>query len=122
MYLRFGSKVKLPDNFELSDFRYETKSLLGGTKLSVGIGGGNNNNQGNKNNNKKNKKFSLVGPEINSLSFALNRDVKVKSGEVVHYDKSNRIAVLEFNNIDNAIRSLNILPLGLNYKLYLLDL
>lgn len=122
MYLRFGSKVKLPDNFELSDFRYETKSLLGGTKLSVGIGGGNNNNQGNKNNNKKNKKFSLIGPEINSLSFALNRDVKVKSGEVVHYDKSNRIAVLEFNNIDNAIRSLNILPLGLNYKLYLLDL
>lgn len=120
MYLRFGSKVKLPEVFKLSDFKYETKSLLGGSKLNIGISS-NNNNQQNQGKNKK-KKFSLIGPEINGLSFALNRDVKVSLGEVIHYDKSDRLAVLEFNNIDSAIKSLNILPLGLNYKLYLLDL
>ena len=123
MYLRFGSKVKLPNEFKLSDFKYETKSLLGGSKINVGISssGNNNNNQGGNNKN-KHKRFSIIGPEINSLSFALNRDVKVSLGEVIHYDKSDRIAVLEFSNIDSAIRSLNILPLGLSYKLYLLDL
>ena len=120
MYLRFGSKVKLPEVFKLSDFKYETKSLLGGSKLNIGISS-NNNNQQNQGKNKK-KNFSLIGPEINGLSFALNRDVKVSLGEVIHYDKSDRLAVLEFNNIDSAIKSLNILPLGLNYKLYLLDL
>lgn len=121
MYLRFGSKVKLPNEFKLSDFKYETKSLLGGSKINVGISTGNNNNQGGNNKN-KHKRFSIIGPEINSLSFALNRDVKVSLGEVIHYDKSDRIVILEFNNIDSAIRSLNILPLGLSYKLYLLDL
>lgn len=118
MYLRFGSKVKLPDILKLSDFRYETQSLLGGSRIDINIGENNNNNNNNK---KKKKKFSIITPKLGSLSFALNRDKKVSLGEVILYDKKSRIAVIEFPSIENAIRSLNILPLGLNYKLYLLD-
>ena len=122
MYLRFGSKVKLPDILKLSDFRYETQSLLGGSRIDINIGENNNNNGNNNNNNKKKKKkFSIITPKLGSLSFALNRDKKVSLGEVILYDKKSRIAVIEFPSIENAIRSLNILPLGLNYKLYLLD-
>ena len=123
MYLRFGSKVKLPNVFKLSNFKYETRSLLGDAKLNIGIQNNNNQNNNNQQNQKKKKKkFSIFNSNINGLSFALNRDVKVSLGDVVFYDKLDRLAVLEFDNIDSAIRSLNILPLGLNYKLYLLDL
>ena len=156
MYLRFGNKVKLPDSFKLSDFRYENQSLLGGSKIDIDLSlnnygnqqNNNNNNKKNKNNNNNNnqgggnkgkgsnknfngkkpfqtlhsqKEFAFIDPKISGLGFSLSRDVKVSLGEAVFYDKKSRIAVLEFKSIEDAIRSLNILPLGLNYKLYLLD-
>lgn len=156
MYLRFGNKVKLPDSFKLSDFKYENQSLLGGSKIDVDLSlnnygnqqNNNNNNKKNKNNNNNNnqgggnkgnggnksfngkkpyqrlhsqKQFAFIDPKISGLGFSLSRDVKVSLGEAVFYDKKSRIAVLEFKSIEDAIRSLNILPLGLNYKLYLLD-
>ena len=77
MYLRFGSKVKLPDILKLSDFRYETQSLLGGSRIDINIGENNNNGNNNNNNKKKKKKFSIITPKLGSLSFALNRDKKV---------------------------------------------
>lgn len=142
MYLRFGSKVKLPDVFKLSEFEYRDKPLFGASKLNVNLdlgsgngGGGNNNNNGNnkKNKNKNNqqkkfsegslgqKEFGFLSPKLEGLSFAISRTVKNSLGEVTFYDKKNRIATIEFSNIQDAIKSLNILPLGLNYKLYLLD-
>jgi type II secretory pathway pseudopilin PulG len=92
-------------------------------------GGGNKGNNGGKNFNGKKpyqrlhsqKQFAFIDPKISGLGFSLSRDVKVSLGEAVFYDKKSRIAVLEFKSIEDAIRSLNILPLGLNYKLYLLD-
>lgn len=51
----------------------------------------------------------------------LERDVTTNLGEVIVYDKKTRTAVIEYNSIENAIRSLWILPFGLNYSLYLLD-
>ena len=137
MYLRFGSKVKLPEIMKLSEFEYKNKSLLGGSRIDIDLssgsnngnnGGGNNNSNNqqkkkNKGNNKfpQQKQYSLFNPKLNGLSFTLSRDVKESLGEVILYDKKSRIAVLEFKNISDAIKALNILPLGLNYKLYLLD-
>jgi hypothetical protein len=137
MYLRFGSKVKLPEVMKLSEFEYKNKSLLGGSRIDIDLsstgggsnnnGGGNNNNNNQKKKNKGNNKFpqqkqySLFNPKLSGLSFALSRDVKESLGEVILYDKKSRIAVLEFKNINDAIKALYILPLGLNYKLYLLD-
>lgn len=130
MYLRFGNKVKLPDSMKLSDFKYENKNLLGGSRIDIDLFPNSNNQQ--QNNNKKNKKknkdkgpkqnnYSFIDPKISGLGLSFSRDQKISLGEVVHYDKKSRIAVLEFKSIEDAIRSLNILPLGLNYKLYLLD-
>ena len=45
MYLRFGNKVKLPDSMKLSDFKYENKNLLGGSRIDIDLFPNNNNNQ-----------------------------------------------------------------------------
>ena len=55
------------------------------------------------------------------MSFGLSKNEKISIGDVITYDKKSRVAVLEFDSIEKAIKSLNILPFGLNYKLYLLD-
>jgi DNA polymerase III gamma/tau subunit len=49
--------------------------------------------------------------------------VKVQEllGDAIVYDKKSRTLVLEFDSIRDAIQALNILPFGLNYKIYLLD-
>lgn len=41
--------------------------------------------------------------------------------EAIVYDKKSRTLVLEGDSISEIIRVLNILPFGLNYKIYLLD-
>lgn len=47
--------------------------------------------------------------------------VKETLGEAIVNDKETRTVVLEFKSINDAIRVLNVLPFGLNYKIYLLD-
>jgi ABC-type Fe3+-citrate transport system substrate-binding protein len=47
--------------------------------------------------------------------------VKETLGEAIVNDKETRTVVLEFKSIQDAIRVLNVLPFGLNYKIYLLD-
>ena len=42
-------------------------------------------------------------------------------GETLKYDKKERSLVLEFPDIRAAVEALNILPFGINYKIYLLD-
>lgn len=51
----------------------------------------------------------------------ISHEVQVLLGEAIKYDKKGRTLVLEFDDIDKAIRALNILPFGINYKIYLLD-
>lgn len=62
-----------------------------------------------------------INTEIKTPYFSLERDVQEILGEALEYNKRDRSLVLEFQSIPDAIRALNILPFGLNYKLYLLD-
>ena len=42
-------------------------------------------------------------------------------GDAIKYDKKERSLVLEFSSIRDAIYALNVLPFGLNYNIYLLN-
>ena len=127
MYLRVGAKAKLPDEVRLPGTVYD-KGLL---NLRVTFKG------------------SAKGPQPKTFSVLEQRIFKVKNnngggggdpifteispnidlsiertrllGEALKYDKKSRLLVMEFNTIYDAIQALNILPFGLNYKIYLLD-
>ena len=64
-------------------------------------------------------------PDIKT-TFSPNIDLSYEtaelSGETLKYDKRERSLVLEFPSIQDAVRALKILPFGLNYKVYLLNL
>ena len=110
----------------------------------------NNNNKPNNNNNNKpnnkpkakqsrfselsqkefdNKKNNVPGwtPQLTSEfhpdreSMSISYLVKETLGEAIVNDKVTRTVVLEFKSIHDAIRVLNVLPFGLNYRIYLLD-
>ena len=109
MYLKIGAKAKLPDEVRLPGHVYD-KRLFGirvkmGRKLfSKSNGGG--------------------GEGLNvSSEFPFDVTVPVKEllGDALKYDKAGRSLVLEFNTIQDAIHAINILPFGINYKIYLLD-
>ena len=79
---------------------------------------------GNKNNNNKIPGWtpqltSEFHPDRDSMSISYL--VKETLGEAIVNDKVTRTVVLEFKSIHDAIRVLNVLPFGLNYKIYLLD-
>lgn len=64
------------------------------------------------------KPFATVGlPLFIDLDYQVNKLL----GEALVYDKNSRTLVLEFDSIRDAINALNVLPFGINYKLYLLD-
>ena len=149
MYLKIGAKAKLPDQVRLTS-RNEYKKL-GSLKVDFQAaafppGGGNNNNNNQQNNKKKNKNknnqgqqnqnqqktYSVLdqklfnGPapfaKANLPMFVdINYQVNKLLGEALVYDKKSRTLVLEFDSIRDAINALNVLPFGINYKLYLLD-
>jgi hypothetical protein len=148
MYLKIGAKAKLPDQVRLTS-RSEYKKL-GSLKVDLQAaafppGGGNNNNNNQQNNQKKKNKnnqgqqnqsqqktYSVLdqklfnGPapfaKANLPMFVdINYQVNKLLGEALVYDKKSRTLVLEFDSIRDAINALNVLPFGINYKLYLLD-
>ena len=121
MYLKIGAKAKLPDEVKLPSTYYDKS--LGNMKLtfSGGVFG-------------KDKAFSerikLFGnndkqrPMITAEASPYV-DLKIETskilGEAIRYDKKDRSLVLEFDSIDDAIKALNILPFGIDYKIYLLN-
>lgn len=122
MYLKIGAKAKLPDDVRLSPKVYDRR--LGNMSISlnnkifsdncrVKLFGKNKNNNGGEKGGFINGSFS---PDIN-----LKYQVQELLGEAIKYDKPSRSLVLEFPSVDAAIDALNILPFGLNYKIYLLD-
>ena len=145
MYLKIGAKAKLPDQVRLTS-RNEYRKF-GSMKIDLNAaafppGSGNNNQQQNNNKNKNQqnnqqqnkqktysvmsqkefgngpKPFAAVGmPMFVDLSYQVNKLL----GEALLYDKVSRTLVLEFDSIRDAINALNVLPFGINYKLYLLD-
>lgn len=127
MYLKIGAKAKLPDEVRLAGQRVYDKNLLNlSIELKGGVkpkmfgkkGGGNNNNNQNQGGG-----FGQISTGIKSdyQFFTIKQEVRELLGEAIKYDKKDRSLVLEFNDIPSAIRALNILPFGLDYKIKLLN-
>lgn len=123
MYLKIGAKAKLPDEVKLPSTYYDR--TLGNMKLtfSGGVFGKD------KNFSERIKLFGKGGgggpkPSITAEASPYV-DLKVETskilGEAIRYDKKDRSLVLEFDSIDDAIKALNILPFGIDYKIYLLN-
>ena len=127
MYLKIGAKAKLPDEVRLAGQRVYDKNLLNfSIELKGGVkpkmfgkkGGGNNNNNQNQGGG-----FGQISTGIKTdyQFFTIKQEVRELLGEALKYDKKDRSLVLEFNDIPSAIRALNILPFGLDYKIKLLN-
>lgn len=120
MYLKIGAKAKLPDEVRLPG-RYYDKDLCG-IKLSFSgkLFSKNNNNGNNNQGNNGGGGGSMVNASI-SPNISIKKKVHEILGEAIKYDKKERSLVLEFKTIGEAIETLNILPFGLDYKIYFLD-
>lgn len=117
MYLKIGAKAKLPDEVRLSPKVYDKRLLNIRVTMKGGV---------------FKKQFSVLDeksfgnpPDQVQTELSPNLDLSVPItkllGEAIKYDKKSRLLVLEFSTIWDAINALNILPFGLNYKIYLLD-
>lgn len=101
------------------------EKLFGNNKKKNSNGGNNNgNNNNNNNNNQSPSAYAIVSN--NTPGADLMYEIRTLLGEAIKYDKKDRSLVLEFNGPrENAIRdlkeALNILPFGLEYNIYLLD-
>lgn len=123
MYIRIGAKAKLPDEVRLPGTVYDKRLLnlrltvKGGARPKMFSTSLEQRNFGNN----KNK-----GPQ-DPISTELSPNIDITTtrtkllGDAVKYDKQSRLLVLEFSTIYDAIQALNVLPFGLNYKIYLLD-
>ena len=136
MYLKIGAKAKLPDEVRLAGQQVRNEPLF---NLSMSFKGAkprnfsevqknfddsknNNNNNQKKNNNKKNEGPAYnINTEIKTPYVTISREVRELLGEAIKYDKKDRSLVLEFKDIQSAIRALNILPFGISYRYQLLD-
>lgn len=122
MYIKIGAKAKLPDEVRLQGKPYDTRLPFNiNLKLKGGYKPKEKQFAGNKKNNQQNNGGG--DPIFTEISPVLNLSVPGTKliGDVVKYDKKSRLLVLEFSTIWEAIEALNILPFGLNYKIYLLD-
>jgi len=116
MYIKIGAKAKLPDEVRLPGHVYDKRLL--NIKLRVG--------RKLFNETIKQKEFKgdgVDGMNVNTELSPIDISVPVKQllGDAIKYDKRGRLLVLEFRSIQDAIHALNILPFGMNYKIYLLD-
>lgn len=138
MYLKIGAKAKMPDEVRLPSKVYDKR--LGNMQVNVNSGVfADNQRQQNNNNRSQNQPRQTNNSEVVEKQFAdkkgpppfisgsmspyIDLTVKVQEllGDAIVYDKQSRTLVLEFKSIRDAIQALNILPFGLNYKIYLLD-
>lgn len=113
MYLKIGAKAKLPDEVRLQSRPYDERLL----NLRLTFRGDH-----------KAKSFSNKGggaPSFAQTEVSPNINLSIERsrllGNAIKYDKKSRLLILEFSTIEDAIYALNILPFGLNYKIYLLD-
>lgn len=147
MYLKIGAKAKMPDQVRLPGYtKMHRVGNLGMTlenaewadpSIDQGnydqrIGGRNrlfqkNNSAPFSNGGLRIKLFGddKFHPDLRatfSPNIDLNYETTELTGETLKYDKRERSLVLEFPTVQDAVRSLKILPFGLNYKVYLLNL
>lgn len=121
MYLKVGAKAKMPENLVLAGQYVKRDNIF---NTSIKFEGGLKrrklfSKKGNNNNNNDPGNFARAGIELGR--FEIGKDTTKRLGETIMYDVKSRSVVLEFPSIENAVRALDILPFGLNYKMYLLD-
>lgn len=135
MYLKIGAKAKMPDAVRLPGYTKNNKLLGSSIKISGGLFARQRNNSeieeestifrqkdfGNGGNNGGGGK-PMISTEFSPISGEIQYETTVPRGDTIDYDKKSRSIVLEFDSAQDAINALNILPFGLNYKVYLLDL
>ena len=133
MYLKIGAKAKMPDEIKLPNKVYDERLLGMQINFNGAFGSKNNNNEPQQRNNSDTTEGTIVfrqkefkgGPpptittNINPY-INITHEVEDMIGDAVEYDKKSRSLVLEHNSIQDAIKALNILPFGINYKIYLL--
>lgn len=119
MYLKIGAKAKLPDEVRLPG-KYYDKRLF---ETSVSLGGGIHGKSFSKNKggNSGGGGRPLITGEARLQNIEIKRQVQTLLGEAIKYDKVSRTLVLEFDSIQDSINALNILPFGIDYKIYLLN-
>ena len=132
MYLKVGAKAKMPDDVKLPNRVYDER-LLG---MQINFNGSafgdpqpqqKNNSDTTENVIFRQKEFGKdnKGPLPNVTANAspyinITHEIEEIIGDAVEYNKKERSLVLECNSIQDAIKALNILPFGINYKIYLL--
>lgn len=146
MYLKIGARAKMPDDVRLPNKVYDERLLGAQINFNGSYFGDKNDNNNNNSKPKKGKdegekNYSNVNeslvfrqkefkgnggpPPTISTNFSpyinITHEVEEILGEAVEYDKKARSLVLECNSIQDAIKALNILPFGINYKIYLLS-
>ena len=121
IYFKIGSKAKMPDKVRFSSrqeyhrlgragitvkgkFNKPSEKFFSSTKKKKNNGGDN----------------SILSSEA-PISVDLGYTVSKLSAETISYDIKNRSLVVEVDSIRDAINLLNVLPFGLNYKLYLVS-
>lgn len=129
MYIKVGARAKLPDQVRLTGKLYDKrlcgvsfsisnklKSKVFSKKSGKSGSGGDGQPQDKK---KEGDNYISAGfyPDGLDIKYQVNELL----GDAIKYDKIERLLVLEFPSINNAIDALNILPFGLNYKIYILD-
>ena len=119
MYLKIGAKAKLPDEVRLPS--YDRRKNIGNLKFRLGAGIPKKKYFSAEPEQKEFGKDKGGGSAIDSGYPDLSYTTKELKGETLKYDKTERSLVLEFPDIRAAVDALNILPFGLNYKIYLLD-
>lgn len=133
MYLKIGAKAKMPDAVRLPGFTKSNKLLGSSLKLNGSIFAKQKTSSETTEPEFRQKEFGkgggggggpkpMVSTELFPLSGEIQYDTTVPRGDTLDYDKKSRSIVLEFDTVQDAINALNILPFGLNYKVYLLDL
>lgn len=129
MYIRVGLKAKMPEAIRLTDKQYDKR--LGDFQVNLKSGNLFDSQERNYSEVRRKlfskDKYPFWKPQLSS-EFRPDRDamsisylVKESLGEAIVNDKKTRTVVLEFKSIHDAIRVLNLLPFGLNYKIYILD-
>lgn len=131
MYLKIGARAKMPDEVRLPSEAREKRLMNLNFKINGGLPGRRFFSEDcrvklfTENKKKKNNGGGGGGGNMFSSELSLNPELsyveKELKGKTLSYDKRERSLVLEFDSIDAAIKSLTILPFGLNYNIYLLD-
>lgn len=141
MYLKVGAKAKMPDEVRLPSMR--RRERIADFDLEFN-GSGWEDDTTNRDarqdyrhqergwsdtsDNERVKLFSgddKYHPDIKAkVSPKLDMSYEVDDilGDAIKYDKKDRSLVLEFKTIQDAVHALEVLPFGIDYKVYLLNL